>query len=102
MVQAPSWCGVTSRADASGKAALDPTPPGFGVLLQPPPMASAFRRAALERHSSESLDRISTICHSAWVPLSRLAELADQILTERQAALPERALDPKILALLPY
>ena len=99
--QAPSWCGVASRADASGKAALDPTPPGFGVLLQLP-MASAFRRAALERHSSESLDRISTICHSAWVPLSRLAELADQILTERQAALPERALDPKILALLPY
>jgi hypothetical protein len=36
------------------------------------------------------------------VPLSRLAELADQILTERQAALPERALDPEILALLPY
>jgi hypothetical protein len=65
-------------------------------------MASKFRRAALERHSSESLDRISTICHSAWVPLSRLAELADQILTERQAALPERALDPEILALLPY
>ena len=99
--QAPSWCGVASRADASGKAALDPTPPGVGVLLQLP-MASAFRRAALERHSSESLDRISTICYSAWVPLSRLAELADQILTERQAALPQRALDPEILALLPY
>ena len=65
-------------------------------------MATAFRRAALDRHSSESLDRISTICHSAWVPLSRLAELADQILFERQAALPERALDPEILALLPY
>ena len=65
-------------------------------------MASKFRRAALERHSSESLDRISTICHSAWVPLPRLAELAEQILFERQAALPERALDPEILALLPY
>jgi hypothetical protein len=33
---------------------------------------------------------------------SRLAELADLILTERQAALPERALDPEILARLPY
>ena len=65
-------------------------------------MASKFRRAALERHSSESLDRISTICQSAWVPLPRLAELADQILFEPQAALPEPALDPELLALLPY
>ena len=99
--QAPSWCGVASRADASGGAALDPTPPGFGVLLQLP-MASAFRRAALERHSSESLDRISSICHSAWVPLPRLAELADQILTERQCLNPVRVIPGFCESELPY
>jgi hypothetical protein len=65
-------------------------------------MASAFRRAALERHSSESLDRISTICHSAWVPLSRLAELADQILTERQCLNPVRVIPGFCESELPY
>jgi hypothetical protein len=55
-------------------------------------MASAFRRSALERHSSESLDRSSTICHTAWVPLPRLAELADQILTESQCLNPLRVI----------
>jgi hypothetical protein len=65
-------------------------------------MASKFRRSALERHSSESLDRISLICHSAWVPLSRLAELADQILTERQCLNPVRVIPGFCESELPY
>ena len=66
------------------------------------PMASAIRRAVLERHSSESLDRISTNCHSAWVPLSRLAELAEQILTGRQCLNPVHVTPGFCESELPY
>jgi hypothetical protein len=61
----------------------------------------AFRRTAFERHSSWSLNRLSTISHSAWIPLSRLTELAEQILFECHVALPEPALYPELLALHP-
>ncbi|MCP9849205.1 MULTISPECIES: hypothetical protein [unclassified Cyanobium] len=51
-------------------------------------MASSFRRSALERHSSDSLDRLSFCCRTALVPLPRLADLAEQILFERQLLTP--------------
>ncbi|WP_094556732.1 hypothetical protein [Synechococcus sp. 1G10] len=51
-------------------------------------MASSFRRIALERHSSDSLDRLSFCCRTAMVPLPRLADLAEQILFERQCLNP--------------
>jgi hypothetical protein len=62
---------------------LDPTPLIHGVLLVAV-MASSFRRAALERHSSDSLERLSFCCRLATIPCDRLAELAEQILFERQ------------------
>lgn len=74
---------MASRADASGYAALDPTPQLHGVLLVAV-MASSFRRAALERHSSDSLERLSFCCRLATIPCDRLADLAEQILFERQ------------------
>ncbi len=51
-------------------------------------MASAFRRSALERHSSDSLERLSYCCRLATIPCDRLAELAEQILFERQLLTP--------------
>jgi len=51
-------------------------------------MASAARIRSLSRHSSESLERLSFCCRTALIPLPRLAELAEQLLTERQAANP--------------
>ncbi len=53
-------------------------------------MASSFRRAALERHSSDSLERLSFCCRDAVIPLHRLADLAEQILFERQCLNPVR------------
>jgi hypothetical protein len=97
----PTWRWVGSASLAVSGLPLDPTPQLHGVLLYAV-MASAFRRAALERHSSESLDRISTICHSSWVPLPRLAELADQILTERQCLNPVRVIPGFSESELPY
>ncbi|MCP9826016.1 hypothetical protein [Synechococcus sp. EJ6-Ellesmere] len=54
-------------------------------------MASVFRFRSLARHSSDSLERLSFCCHSAVTPCRRLAELADQILFERQL------LNPRII-----
>ncbi len=53
-----------------------------------PAMASAARIRSLSRHSSDSLERISFCCRCAPVPLPRLAELAEQLLFERQLANP--------------
>jgi len=47
-------------------------------------MASAARIRSLSRHSSESLERLSFCCRTALIPLPRLAELAEQLLFERQ------------------
>jgi hypothetical protein len=55
-----------------------------GGVLYIAVMASSFRRAALERHSSDSLERLSFCCRTAVIPLARLADLAEQILFERQ------------------
>jgi hypothetical protein len=51
-------------------------------------MASAARIRSLSRHSAESLERISSVCRSALVPLDRLAALAEALLIERQASNP--------------
>jgi hypothetical protein len=48
-------------------------------------MASAARIRSISRHSSDSLDRIAFVGSLACPPLRRLAELAEQILWERQA-----------------
>lgn len=97
---------MASRADASGSpprgyAALDPTPQIHGVLLYAV-MASSFRRIALERHSSDSLERLSFFCRLATIPCDRLAELAEQILFERQMLTPAVPVRAEILAELPY
>ena len=65
-------------------------------------MASAFRRAALERHSSDSLERLSFCCRLATKPCDRLADLAEQILFERQCLNPVRVIPGFCESELPY
>jgi len=52
-------------------------------------MASTARIRSLSRHSSASLERLSFCCRTALIPLPRLAELAEQLLYERQLGNPE-------------
>jgi predicted ATPase len=92
---------VASRADASGDAALDPTPQLHGVLFYAV-MASSCRRIALERHSSDSLERLSVCCREAVIPLHRLADLAEQILFERQCLNPVLVIPGFCESELPY
>ena len=80
---------------------LDPSRLGFWVLRSTP-MASIVRKQSLFRFSSELLDELSYCCQLAANPRLRLAELADELLYERQSQLPEQVKDPEILALLPY
>ncbi len=65
-------------------------------------MASIARKQSLSRFRSELLDELSYCCQLAANPCLRLAELADELLYERQSQLAEQVQDPKILALLPY
>ena len=65
-------------------------------------MASIARKQSLSRFSSGLLDELSFCCQLAANPRLRLAELADELLYERQSQLPEQPMDPEILALLPY
>jgi hypothetical protein len=65
-------------------------------------MASIVRKQSLSRYSSGLLDELSYCCQLAAKPRLRLAELADELLYERQSQLAEQVQDPKILALLPY
>jgi hypothetical protein len=51
-------------------------------------MASAARLRSFSRHSSDSLDRIAFVGSVSCPPLRRLAELAEQILWERQQSSP--------------
>jgi len=106
---------LASRANASplllvGSAAphstrwggpLTPAALFFGSCA-PPPMASIARKQSLSRFSCELLDELSYYCQLAANPRLRLAELADELLYERQSQLPEQVKDPEILALLPY
>ena len=85
---------------ASG-GALTPAALVFGSCA-PPPMASIARKQSLSRFSCELLDELSFCCQLAANPRLRLAELADELLYERQSQLPELVQDPEILALLPY
>jgi hypothetical protein len=59
-------------------------------------MASAARLRSLSRHSSDSLERISYVGSLSCPPLRRLAELAEQILWERQVAAPPVAVSPSV------
>ena len=65
-------------------------------------MASIARKQSLSRFRSELLDELSYCCQLAANHCLRLAELADELLYERQSQLPEQVQDPEILALLPY
>jgi len=65
-------------------------------------MASIARKQSLSRFRSELLDELSFCCQLAANPCLRLAELADELLYERQSQLPAQVLDPEFLALLPY
>ena len=80
---------------------LDPSRLGLWVLRSAP-MASIARKQSLSRFSSELLDELSYCCQLAANPRLRLAELADELLYERQSQLPVQVQDPEILALLPY
>ena len=71
-------------------------------VLRTAPMASIVRKQSLSRYSSGLLDELSYCCQLAAKPRLRLAELADELLYERQSQLAEQVQDPKILALLPY
>jgi len=73
----------------------------FGFCA-PPPLASIVRKQSLCRFSSGLLDELSYCCQLAAKPRLRLAELADELLYERQSQLAEQVQDPKILALLPF
>ncbi len=65
-------------------------------------MASIARKQSLSRFRSELLDELSYCCQLAANPCLRLAELADELLYERQSQLAEQVQDPEILALLPF
>ena len=52
-------------------------------------MASIARKQSLSRFSCELLDELSFCCQLAANPRLRLAELADELLYERQSQLPE-------------
>jgi hypothetical protein len=65
-------------------------------------MASIARKQSLSRFSCELHDELSYCCQLAANPCLRLAELADELLYERQSQLPEQVQDPEILAMLPY
>ena len=95
---------VVGSADASHPLSGGPLTPAALVFgsCAPPPMASIARKQSLSRLSSELLDELSYCCQLAANPRLRLAELADELLYERQSQLPEQPMDPKILALLPY
>ena len=80
---------------------LTPAALVFGSCA-PPPMASIARKQSLSRFSSGLLDELSFCCQLAANPRLRLAELADELLYERQSQLPEQVQDPEFLALLPY
>ena len=91
---------ANASLDAMGRP-LDPSRLGLWVLRSAP-MASIARKQSLSRFSSELLDELSYCCQLAAKPRLRLAVLADELLYERQSQLPAQALDPEILALLPY
>jgi hypothetical protein len=61
-------------------------------------MASLSRKAQLQRFSWQALDDL-VFCGERW---PRLAELAAQVLFERQAAAPAMPVDPELEALIPF
>lgn len=67
-------------------------------------MALAHIHAARRLHFSASSDglllRLSEVCWGRG--LIRLAEILDDLLTERQAEQPESLLDPELEGLLPF
>ena len=95
---------LVGSADASLDGSCGPLTPAALVFgsCAPPPMASIARKQSLSRFSCELLDELSYCCQLAANPRLRLAELADELLFERQSQLPEQVQDPEILALLPY
>jgi hypothetical protein len=66
--------------------------------------ASAHAHAARRFHFSASSDGLlHWLSEECWGRgLIRLAELLDDLLTERQAEQPETQLDPELEALLPF
>jgi hypothetical protein len=58
------------------------------------------RRSRLQSLGSRALVELSDCC--CYRSLPRLGELVDQLLFERQVAVPPLALDPETLKLLPY
>ncbi|MCS5697489.1 hypothetical protein NZK32_00300 [Cyanobium sp. FGCU-52] len=61
-------------------------------------MASLSRKAQLQQLSWQVLEDLA-FCSMRW---PRLAELAAQVLFERQSAAPAMPVDPELEALLPY
>jgi hypothetical protein len=61
-------------------------------------MASLSRKAQLQQFSWQVLEDL-VFCGERW---PRLAELAAQVLFERQVARPAMPVDPELEALLPY
>ena len=61
-------------------------------------MASLSRNAQLQQFSWQVLEDL-VFCGERW---PRLAELAAQVLFERQAAAPAVPVDPELEALLPF
>ena len=61
-------------------------------------MASLSRKAQLQQFSWQVLEDL-VFCGERW---PRLAELAAQVLFERQSGAPAMPVDPELEALLPY
>ena len=81
------------------------TPPRLEVAsCAAPTMALAHVHTARHLHFSASSDGLLLwLSEECWSRgLIRLAELLDDLLTERQAKQPEPILDPELEALLPF
>ncbi len=61
-------------------------------------MASFSRKAQLQQFSWQVLEDLA-FCSARW---PRLAELAAQVLIEKQAAAPAMPVDPELEALIPF
>jgi hypothetical protein len=81
-----------------------PPPHLEGMTCAAPTMALAHVHTARRLHFSASSDGLLILLsEECWSRgLIRLAELLDELLTERQAEQPEPHLDPELEALLPF
>jgi hypothetical protein len=92
--------GLKDRARPAVRV-LDPPRSAVGSCAAPFMAHSHLsRRSSLQSLGSQALVDLSDCC--CFRSLPRLGELVDQILFERQVALPPLPLDPQVLEILPY